>query len=276
MVSPAVSVVIPVLNGAAALERCLTALHAQVDAPAFEVIVVDNGSVDGSATIARNHPLRPTVLQEPRRGSYAARNTGVAAAVAPVVAFTDADCVPDPHWIAAGAAAAGRGSVVGGAVRPLRSPAPSVWERYDVVLYLTQRGLVEDEGFAATANLWVPRRVLEDVGPFRAELLSSGDLEWGLRAAARGFPTSFAEDVVVGHPPRTTALQTWRLHRRLGAGWAALAAEHPIVRNYRWLPLGTVIEALAADGPALRRRQVAHVHAVAMGARRAGWHAGPG
>ena len=262
----AVSVVVPVRDDAVRLAACLDALHRQVGAPAFEVVVADNGSTDASAAVARAHPLGPVVVVEPRRGSYAARNAALSVARGTLVGFTDADCVPAPDWVAQGAAALAVHEVVGGAVRPVRSASPSVWERYDCAVYLRQQEVVAQQRYAATADLWVRREVLDRVGGFDPALLSSGDLEWGRRAEAAGSRTAYVDEVVVGHAPRTTARQTWRLHRRLGAGWAVLG-----LREGVWLPLGMVIDALAADGRPLRRRQVAHVHAVAMAARRAGW-----
>ena len=128
---------------------------------------------------------------------------------------------------------------------------------------------MEQQGFAATADLWVRREVVEQVGRFDPALTSSGDLEWGRRAAARGYRAAFAPAVQVGHAPRTTAAQTWRLHRRLGAGWAVLG-----VRGGLWLPLGLVVDAVAADGEPLRRRQLLPVHLVAMGGRVSGWLGG--
>ncbi len=280
-VVPAVSVVIPVLNDAAGLGACLDALAASLGAPAYEVIVVDNGSVDDSVAVARAHALRPVVVVEPRRGSYAARNAGIEVCAGRRIAFTDADCVPSATWLAAGSACGS--AVFGGAVVMTRSAVPTVWERYDRALYLRQEQLVA-QGFAATANLWVDRAVLATVGGFDPGLRSSGDLEWGRRAGAAGFPVGYAADVVVGHAPRTTRASTWRLHRRLGAGWAALAARGQWPPPWRdrglVLPLGLVVDAVAADGeaadgPALRRRQLAPVHAVAVAARVTGRLAGP-
>ena len=263
--------VVPVLDDATRLAACLDALHGQVGAPAFEVVVVDNGSRDGSGEVAAAHPLAPVVVIEPRRGSYAARNAGIQTAVADVIAFIDADCVAAPDWLQRGQRAMEGAPVVAGRVRPVESAQPTVWERYDRALYLRQRELVSHQGYGATANLWVRREVLDAVGTFDPELLSSGDLEWGRRAAAAGFAASYDDDLVVGHAPRTSAAQTWRLHRRLGAGWAALRAEQPDLREGLWLPLGSVVDAVAADGPSLRRRELAPVHLLAMSARRAGW-----
>lgn len=269
-----VSVVVPVLDDAARLAACLDALAGQQEAPAFEVVVVDNGSTDDSVAVACAHPAQPVVVRASRRGSYAARNAGARAARGAVLAFTDADCVPAPDWVARGAAACATHPVVGGDVRVARSAAPTRWERYDRAVYLRQRELVAQQGFAATADLWVRRDAWEAVGPFDAVLLSSGDLEWGRRAAAVGLPVVFAADVVVGHAPRTSARQTWALHRRLGAGWSVLAGRGqwpPLRLDRSWrLPLGQVVDAVAADGDPLRRRALAPAHVLAMTARLTG------
>lgn len=266
-----ISVIVPVLDDAQRLGACLDGLLGQTGAVDLEVVVVDNGSTDGSAEVAVRHPLSPRLVTEPRRGSYAARNAGLAVARGDVVAFIDADCVPAPEWAVAGASAVERSPVVGGAVRQRRSAHPTVWERYDCAVYLRQEDVVREQGYAATANLWVRREVLDQVGLFDASLLSSGDFEWGQRAIALGHRAVFAPGAVVGHAPRTDLRGTWRLHHRLGAGWARLVGEYPRLREALWLPLGTAVDLVAADGPALRRRQLAPVHAVAMAARRAGW-----
>lgn len=270
--NPAVSVVIPVLDGAATLPDCLDALAAQRDAPPFEVVVVDNGSGDDTVAIASAHSLAPTVLHEGRRGSYAARNAGLARARATALAFTDADCVPDAGWLATGCAALGSSDLVAGAVQPLGNPRPNVWELYDSAAYLDQRHHVEADGFGATANLFVRAEVFERVGPFDADLRSGGDVELCRRATAGGFRLLFEPGLVVGHRPRTTPLGTWKLHRRLAAGWAQLeqrgvwppARRDPAMR----IALGEVAAAATRRaGHRVRRRQLVPAHAVVVVAR---------
>jgi mycofactocin glycosyltransferase len=97
-VRPDVSVVIPVRNAARYLERSLPAVLDQDYAGTYEVVVVDNGSTDGSQQLVARFP-RATMLVETKRGAYAARNRGAEAALAPLVVFTDPDCVPRPDWL---------------------------------------------------------------------------------------------------------------------------------------------------------------------------------
>jgi glycosyltransferase involved in cell wall biosynthesis len=93
---PSVSVVIPVKDDAVPLERCLAALARQTVAP-LEVVVVDNGSADHSAEVARRYGAR--VVPEGARGIPAAAATGYDAAVGEVIARCDADSVPPPEWV---------------------------------------------------------------------------------------------------------------------------------------------------------------------------------
>jgi len=94
-----ISVIVPVYNSDAFLGRCCEALISQ-DYPRarYEVLVVDNGSIDDSARIVLGFDgIRS--LQEPEKGSYAARNHGLRHATGKIIAFTDADCAPRADWL---------------------------------------------------------------------------------------------------------------------------------------------------------------------------------
>ena len=93
---PTLSVVIPVKDDAALLDRCLRALATQTRA-ADEIVVVDNGSADDSAGVARRHGA--VVIDEPSTGIPAASAAGYDSASGEIIARLDADCVPSPDWL---------------------------------------------------------------------------------------------------------------------------------------------------------------------------------
>ena len=93
---PRVSVVVCTYNGSRVIRDCLEGLM-RLDYPDFEVIVVNDGSTDQTAQIVSEYPFR--LISTENRGLSAARNTGMLAATGEIVAYTDDDARPDPHWL---------------------------------------------------------------------------------------------------------------------------------------------------------------------------------
>lgn len=97
--SPRVSVVVPFHNSARHIAACVESLLAQKGLDGrFEIVLIDNGSTDDSAAIVGGFP-EVTLLSETTPGAYAARNRGIRAASAPLIAFTDADCTVASDWL---------------------------------------------------------------------------------------------------------------------------------------------------------------------------------
>lgn len=92
-----VSAIVPVYNGAHCLPRCLESLRRQTH-PRVEIIVVDDGSTDGTPELVQ--PPARLLATGGRKGAGAARNVGARAATGAVLFFTDADVVAPPDWIA--------------------------------------------------------------------------------------------------------------------------------------------------------------------------------
>src|SRR5882672_3866192 len=92
------SVVVAALNEEEFLARCLRALYSQSYSGTYEVIVVDNGSVDNTVGVAKSFPCE--VIREERKGQVHAKHHGCMAARGELIAVLDADCVPHPSWLA--------------------------------------------------------------------------------------------------------------------------------------------------------------------------------
>jgi cellulose synthase/poly-beta-1,6-N-acetylglucosamine synthase-like glycosyltransferase len=218
-----VSVIVPVYRDERRLFSCLGALVGQsYPSDRTDLIVVDNGC-ESLTDVARRFPT-VTVLEETTPGSYAARNRGLQAARGAIYAFTDADCVPAPDWLARGVAALERSTevgVVGGRIEMTEAEPSRVtaFDLYDLVCGLPQRQFVESLRFAATANLFTRRDVVERAGVFTPELKSSGDREWAMRVTDLGYEIVYADDVVVRHRTRHTVREFVRRRRRITGGW---------------------------------------------------------
>jgi glycosyltransferase involved in cell wall biosynthesis len=195
--SPAVSVVVPAHNADATLGLTLRALAAQT-VPA-EVIVVDSASRDGTfalASAAASVDPRVRVLSNPGGEPAGSRNLGVGAARTELIAFTDADCQPEPGWLAAGIAALeGGADLVQGRVLPARTPGP--WDR--------TLSVGHESGLYETANLFVRRELFERAGGFAplpgfGEDRPFGEDTWfAWRARRTGARTAFCAEAVVRH-----------------------------------------------------------------------------
>ncbi len=250
---PFASVIIPVYNDVKGLSRCLSALDAQTyPEDRYEVIAVDNNSTE---------PIEPVLDQcdqargafERTQGSYAARNRGLEVARGEVVAFTDADCMPEPDWIENGVRVlrqmGGRG-VVGGKVEfCFQDPDhPQPFELVETSLFLNQEASVQRRHFAVTANMFTTRSVVADLGSFDPHLQSGGDREWGQRAHQAGIEIRHAPDARVQHATRESKEALYSKIQRVTKGqhdlrsetrnpWAALLLE---IFDLALLPVRTI------------------------------------
>ena len=214
------SVIIPVFNDQDGVTRCLFALAKQVITHrSFEIVVVDNGS-DPPIRVEHFDTLRVILVRCETPGSYAARNTGVAASSGRVLAFTDADCIPDPHWLEVGGRAieAHPQQVIGGEVLVTQPTVRTGTGLYQHLVGFRQRENIEERGFAVTANLFCSRKTFLRVGEFNSRLLSGGDQEWCLRAAQAGALLRFESSAIIRTEPRTSLSAAVRQARRVAAG----------------------------------------------------------
>ncbi|GIV60691.1 MAG: hypothetical protein KatS3mg043_1780 [Rhodothermaceae bacterium] len=213
--TPFVTAIVPVYNQADRLARCLAALAAQTyPRDRYEVVVVDNGSSeDIRSVVVRWEGMRYAFEGQP--GSYAARNRGVALANGTVLAFTDADCLPVPGWLAAGVDALrmhpGCG-LVGGHIEVCdpedRRQDCVAW--FESLTAFNQERYISVHRFAGAGNLFTWKDIFARVGGFDATLFSGGDQEWGRRVWNAGYTLHYAPEAIVVHPPRGSLVELCR------------------------------------------------------------------
>lgn len=189
---PLVSVVVPFYNSGRWIRACIESLLAAraelstTHAGGVELIFVDNASGDDSAAIVAEYG-DVTLLFEGEQGAYPARNTGIAAARAPIIAFTDADCTVDRRWLRTlvqGLEDPGVGILVGHCNYP---PEASLslrligsWEMAKTA-YVT-RHCPPANHIAYCNNMAVRASLFRDLGPFRP-WRRAGDSEFAHRMA---------------------------------------------------------------------------------------------
>lgn len=192
------SIVIPTRNREQLLRRTLLALAAQTQAPPFEVLVVDNGSGDGTAAVLAEPPagLVLHALHEPVANRARARNRAVNVAIGEFLLFIDDDVIVPPHFVAAHAAAQdGSPAVVTG---PIMNVA-DVDTRRQPAWYNHSRA------YFCTCNASVPAAAVRSAGAFDEGFSGYGweDTELGVRLRRQGLTRRFAWQAYVYHlkPP---------------------------------------------------------------------------
>lgn len=216
-----VSVIIPVYNDQSGLGSCLRALENQsLPCQDFEIIVVDNAS-QPKIELPKDANLNYILETCEKPGSYAARNVGMRIANGEVIAFLDADCLPEKDWLQQGlkaVQAASPKTLIGGEVQLTLSDKPTAVELYQCLTGFGQQYNIEQQSFSATANLFVRREQALLIGEFNENLLSGGDREWSWRARALGFDIKFSPGAQVATVPRKSLAAAIKQARRIAGG----------------------------------------------------------
>ena len=228
--------VVPCHGAGRTVGQLLDGLRRQTLAPErFEVVVVDPGA-DGTRRILedlaaawRGPELR--IARGPLRGGPAAkRNTGAALARGRVLAFTDADCVPEAGWLEAGLAAIDRGAdLVQGAVMP---PTGSQLHPLSHTIHV-----MSDVGLHETSNMFYDRVLFERLGGFTTRYFRrygapfGEDVELGWRARRAGAQYSFELGAVVRHPVGPPSLRGRLREQWLARAFPQLVRDVPELRR---------------------------------------------
>ncbi len=224
------SVIVPARNAEATLPRTLRALAEQDFTGAYEVIVVDDGSSDQTAQLARSAPGPVAVMAQPALGPAAARNLGVARSQGAALAFCDADVFPTPGWLRAGVGALEQTDLVQGHV--LADPGVQRGP-FDRSLWITS-----EVGLWETASLFVSREVFERTGGFEQWLEPRGgkalaeDVWFGWKARRLGARTAFCAEALAYHAVFPRDWPGYVAEQRRAQYFPAMAARMPELREH--------------------------------------------
>lgn len=197
-----VSIIIPALNASRTVQACLNAcLHQSLPSTVqTEVILVDDGSTDNTVALAQACAVR-VIQHTASKGAAAARNSGIAAATGEIILFTDADCVPQPNWVAEMLRPFQDPTVQGGkgiyATRQPELVARFVQIEYEDKYDLLRRQPTID--FIDTYSAGYRTAVLQATGGFDEAIRYVEDQELSFRLAAAGHKMVFQETAVVWH-----------------------------------------------------------------------------
>ena len=238
---PRVSVVVCAYNAERTIDECLASLS-RLHYPDYEVIVVDDGSTDGTLAIAERWGYC-RVLSGPNQGLSAARNLGAEAADGEIVAYTDSDCVADPDWLTYLVAKmeAGGLAACGGPNFP-----PPEEDLVAAAVAVSPGGpthvLISDEvaEHIAGCNMAFRREALRRLGGFDPIYRAAGDdvdICWRFQDA--GYVIGFSAAAIVWHYRRNTVRAYLRQQRGYGKAEALVYAKHPFRFNLfgqaKWL-----------------------------------------
>jgi glycosyltransferase involved in cell wall biosynthesis len=228
--APLVSVVVPIYNASLHLSATLQSVRKQT-LTAWELIAVDDGSTDGSAELvadwARSDP-RVRLLRQANAGVSVARNRGVAASGAPLLAFLDADDLWHPDKLRNQLACHHAHPELGVSfarvefLTPAGAPTGQLSARCRQPLQAAQ--LLYENPTTTTSNWVILRQVFEAVGGFVETMSYSEDLEWLLRVACDGrWPIQPLDQVLTYY--RTSEGGLSSSLARMEQGWLRLVSE---------------------------------------------------
>ncbi len=224
-----VSVVVCAYNAETTMDPCLASLE-HLNYPDYEVVVVNDGSTDGTRAIAERYGYCRLINQE-NKGLSVARNVGAEAATGEIVVYTDSDCVADPDWLTYLVGTMERGGLVACGGPNFPPPENSL---VPAAVAVSPGGpchvLIDDEiaEHIAGCNMAFRRDVLLGLGGFDPIFRAAGDdvdICWRLQDA--GYAIGFSPAAMVWHFRRNTVAAYLGQQRGYGKAEALVYAKHP-------------------------------------------------
>jgi len=232
--SKEVSVIVPVYNDLSGLKDTLNSLVKQnFSKDLFEIIVVDNGSTDGTLSVIerfidRYPKLIRMVLEKDIQSSYAARNKAIEKAKGLIIAFIDADMTVEKDWLKE-------------VIESLRKnhtdclvcnlevihEGHSIFALYDKIVAFPMEKYVKKSHFTPVGCLTIYKDIFNKMGFFDSNLISGGDREFGNRIYSVGYKIYYEPNIVMKHPVRHSPKQIFAKAFRIGRGYKQMSFYYP-------------------------------------------------
>lgn len=221
-----VSIIIPAFNAETTLRECLAACLRQTH-PETEVIVVDDGSTDGTGHLCGEFPVR--YFRQENAGPAAARNRGVREATGVFVAFTDSDCIPHEDWVERLLSPFREGVAAVGGTYGIANTGSLLARMVHEEIQARHETYPEEVDFLGSFNVAVRTEWLQRVGGFDESFprASAEDNDLAYRLQDAGGMLLFARDAVVDHHHPTRLWPYLRTQLRHGYWRMKLYAKHP-------------------------------------------------
>ncbi|MFD3349065.1 glycosyltransferase [Alteromonas macleodii] len=240
-----VSVLVPVYNDVDRIGKCISyLLNLNYPKDLYEVIVIDNGSTDGtyeylSNLISQKKEKTFRLLQCLTPGSYAARNAGLEVASGDCIAFTDSDCLVSENWLLnlmtswhqeeGDVIVAGKVSFFSDSAKRTQQSALDFENMFSM-----KQDQNAKNGKCITANLFCSLDLLRKHGGFNEKLKSGGDVAFSQRIVESGGKVVYSEKSEVLHPSRNKNELLVKRRRVVGGMWDLELAEAGLVRKSRF------------------------------------------
>lgn len=253
---PSVSIVIPVYNRPQEISECLEALlHLHYPEERREIIVIDDGSTDGTREVVGRYPVR-LIAREANQGQAAARNLGVQRARGEIIAFIDSDCVAEPEWLTELVPyfQDQRLGLVGGFVA---SYFQKTWlDRYESAaspLNMGRSPVMADPSdldfYVPTCNLLVRKAAYLEVGGLDETRRFGEDVDLCWKLRKQGYRQLYVPVGPVRHKHRSRLLDSALQRFHYGTSEPELYASHPEVKKrLPWQPAGLLFWSALALG----------------------------
>lgn len=199
-----ISIIIPVYKDPEGLKTTLDSLNKQTTSfENYEIVVCNDGSdkeVDKVCSLFSNVRV---VRTKPNKGSYGARNEAIKISKGKYLGFVDADIKVSKNWIERGYNSLQKYDYVGGRVDIDKAKLKTLADYYEYLTAFNNERNMMERNFCPTANIFIKRAIIDDLGMFDERLKSGGDVEFGNRIYdSKKYKMYYDDNLRVIHPSR--------------------------------------------------------------------------